>query len=59
MIGDRIRARDGSARRRCPRPAVDPGEAFFRFERLTSWQDRVATYVGQLYRPSHRLTARY
>ncbi len=36
-----------------------PGDALFRVERQTTWQDEVVTFVTLLYRRDHRLTTRY
>ncbi|MDO5603669.1 MAG: GntR family transcriptional regulator [Paracoccus sp. (in: a-proteobacteria)] len=35
------------------------GDALFRIERQTSWQDEILTYVSLIYRRDHRMTTRY
>lgn len=35
------------------------GDALFRAERQTTWQDEVVTYVSLIYRRDHRMTTRY
>jgi GntR family transcriptional regulator, histidine utilization repressor len=35
------------------------GDALFRIERQTSWQDEVVTYVSLIYQRDHRMTTRY
>ena len=35
------------------------GDALFRVERQTTWQDQVVTYVSLIYRRDHRMTTRY
>jgi GntR family histidine utilization transcriptional repressor len=37
----------------------DAGDALFRVERQTIWQDQVVTYVSLIYRRGHRMTTRY
>lgn len=37
----------------------DAGDALFRVERQTTWQDQVVTYVSLIYRRGHRMTTRY